>query len=826
VNDSSQDAYEKVVDQLLESPHYGERWAVPWLDLARYADSNGFQADQIRDNWAYRDWVIRAFNQGLPFDEFVIDQIAGDLRPNATADQKVATGFHRMTTCNVEAGVHPEANRVNQVVDRVNTTATVFLGTTMECAQCHDHKYDPFTQKDYYQIFAYFNNTPLEVKQTSGVTWDFYGPTMDLPMSETLEQRNRDLQQQLSDLQASRKTAVEASNEGFQDWLAGLRNSSDEHQWQSIVPEKFSSSGDEEFAIQEDGAVLLTGSVPDTVEHVFTLPPPATVITAIKVDVLTDDAIPGKGPGRGDAKRTNIILSEVTCELVTDKETVSLELQDATADFSQKGWPVASAIDGDRKTGWAISPQFAKPHWASFVLAEPTNIAPSHRLRVTLGQFYGRGRIIGKPRISLYSGDPTYLNLDPALRTLAAKKKLTGANEKKLRAAFDKNNPRLREVDRQIARVTKELKEVKPDTTLVMTETSEPRETFVMIRGDYENTGDAVQPASPAMLPKLKSNSLPATGDRLELARWLTSPDNPLLSRVTINRWWGEIFGTGLVNTPEDFGTQGEDPSHPQLLDWLASELIDSGWSMKHIHKLIVMSDTFAQSARMTPEMLEADPNNRLLSRGPRFRLSAELVRDNALAISGLLSDKMYGVPIMPYQPEDIWRSVGRNQPKWKAAENEDRFRRGVYVVWKRAAPYPSFINFDAPDRGSCTVNRGRSNTPLQALTLLNDPAYAEMALALADRILSESPSSDDESRIAYAIQLALARGATTYEISLLKDLLDSERATLQLNETLVSERVKVPFQGMKLRTKDRDELAAWFAVANTLINLDETMSQ
>ncbi len=823
VRDSSEDAYEKVVDCLLQSPRYGERWAVPWLDLARYADSNGYQADQIRDNWAYRDWVIRAFNDGLPFNEFVIDQIAGDLREDATADQKIATGFHRMTTCNVEAGVHPEANRVNQVVDRVNTTATVFLGSTLECAQCHDHKYDPFTQQDYYQLFAYFNNTPLEVKNTSGVTWDFYGPTMDLPMSETVEKRRASLEHELVALEDSRRQVAKASDQEYQTWLAGLRDSSDAR-WQSIVPEMFESTGDEEYTIQEDGAVLLTGSVPDTVEHIFTLAPKSTEITAIRVDALTDDAIPGKGPGRGDAQRSNIILSEVTCDLLTDKETVSLTLQDPTADFSQTNWPVAASIDGDRKTGWAISPQFGKPHWASYRLSEPIKIEPSHRLRITLAQYFGRGRIIGKPRISIYTGDTTYLNVDPALRKVAAKKKPNAAEQKKLRAEFDKHNPQLRKVDRQIARVKKELAQVKPDTTLVMVESDEPRETFVMIRGDYENLGDPVQPGTPAVLPK--PDAIEPTGDRMELARWLTAPENPLLSRVTVNRWWTQLFGTGLVNTPEDFGTQGETPSHPDLLDWLSIELIESQWSMKHVHKLIVMSDAFRRSPRVTPEAMETDPDNRLLSRGPRFRLPAEVVRDNALAISGLLSDKMFGPPIMPYQPDNIWRSVGRNQPKWEAAKNEDRFRRGVYVICKRAALYPSFVNFDAPDRGSCTVNRGRSNTPLQALTLLNDPAFAEMALALADRILSESPSADDESRIAFAIQLALARNASTYEISLLKNLLDSERQALRQDKNLIAARTTVPFRGMKLQTPNRDELAAWFAVANALLNLDETMSQ
>lgn len=823
VEDPSEDAYERAVDALLQSPRYGERWAVSWLDLARYADSNGFQADQIRDNWAYRDWVIRAFNDGMPFDQFVIDQIAGDLRDNATIDQKTATGFHRMTTCNVEAGVHPEANRVNQVVDRVNTTATVFLGTTLECAQCHDHKYDPFTQQDYYRLFAYFNNTPLEVKNTSGVTWDFYGPTMDLPMAASEQTLRERLQQELTSLQDQRRNLTTAGDRDFQQWLTGLQQS-DEVVWQSVVPEAFESTADEAFEIQADGAVLLRGSVPDTVQHLFTINPGDQPVTAIRLDVLTDDAIPGKGPGRGDAVRSNIILNEFLCELVDEDRSQQLELVEAVADFSQSGWPVSAAIDGDGKSGWAIAPQFGKPHWASFTLASPLTLSlPNQRLRITLSQMYGRGRVIGKPRISLFRGDPQFLHVDPKWRRMASKQTLSEKDLQTLRGEFEKQQPALREIDREIARVNKELSAIKPETTLVMQEMDSPRETFVMIRGDYENLGDKVQPGTPAVLPKWTASS--ARGDRLDLARWLTSRDNPLLSRVTVNRWWTQLFGVGLVSTPEDFGTQGEPPSHPQLLDWLASELMDSGWSMKHVHKLMVMSHAFQQSSALTPELLERDPDNRLLARGPRFRMPAELIRDNALAVSGLLSEKMYGPPIMPYQPDNIWRSVGRNQPTWKAAENEDRFRRGVYVIWKRAAPYPSFINFDAPDRGSCTVQRGRSNTPLQALTLLNDPAYVEMALALADRIVSESPSSSDVQRIEFAMELAVSRGPSEQETAILKRLLDQERQSIQSDPSLIDARTKRPFDAMPLRSQDKRDLAVWIAIANTLLNLDETMS-
>ncbi|HBV64681.1 MAG TPA: hypothetical protein DEF45_16850 [Rhodopirellula sp.] len=363
-----------------------------------------------------------------------------------------------------------------------------------------------------------------------------------------------------------------------------------------------------------------------------------------------------------------------------------------------------------------------------------------------------------------------------------------------------------------------------PETTLVMRELENRRESFVMLRGNYEALVDKVQPRTPATFPR--DSTIETTGDRLELARWLTSTENPLLARVTVNRWWAQLFGTGLVPTLEDFGTQSELPSHPELLDWLASELIESGWSMKHLHKLIVTSAAFQRSAQLTAISVSKDPVNRYLSRGPRFRLPAEMIRDNALAISGLLSEKMYGPPIMPYQPERIWRSVGRNQPKWVAAKDEDRFRRGAYVVWKRAAPYPSFINFDAPDRGTCTVNRGRSNTPLQALTLLNDPAFVEMALALADRILSESPSTDDRERVRYAMKLAVSRDAEDHEQQILLDLLTTERRVLQDQAQLVKARTMTSVPALKLRSNDMQELAAWFAVANAILNLDETMNQ
>jgi hypothetical protein len=546
-------AYEALVDCLLKSQRFGERWARPWLDLARYADSNGFQADQLRDSWAYRDWVIDALNENMPFDQFTIEQLAGDLLPGSTVEQKTATGFHRTVTCNVEAGVHPEENRTNQVIDRVNTTGTVWLGATMECAQCHNHKYDPFTMEDYYSLFAYFNNTPLEVQLPSGktdVSHDFVGPFMEMPLS----------------------------------------------------------------------------------------------------------------PG-------------------------------------QK----------------------------------------------------------------------------------------------------------------------------KPFKTLVMVEMDTPRTTHVLERGNYLSPKQQVTPRPPLALHPLDPQ-LPA--NRLGLARWLVSRDNPLAARVVVNRWWAELFGHGIVATLEDFGTQAEPPTHPDLLDWLAVEFMESGWDMKHVLKLMVLSSTYRQDSRLTAEHLEKDPSNKLYARAPRFRLTAERVRDNALAVSGLLSTKMYGKPVMPYQPPGVWRQVGRNEPKWVEAKNEDRWRRGIYVVYRRAAPYPSMVNFDAPDRGACVVKRPRTNTPLQALTLLNDPTYVEIALALADRILTESPTPDPKSRLERAFQLVLARSPSPAEEQHLTKLVNQRFRQFEANpksaETLVSGASSV----YKPNHKNRVELASWFYIANVLLNLDETITK
>jgi mono/diheme cytochrome c family protein len=825
IKDDSPEAYENLVDRLLASKRYGERWATHWLDLARYADSNGFQADQLRDSWAYRDWVIDAFNKDQPFDQFTIEQLAGDLLPEATLEQKIATGFHRTPTCNVEAGVHPEANRVNQVFDRVNTTGIVFLGTTMECCQCHDHKYDPFTQQDYYRLFAYFNNTPLEVELNSGVQYNFVGPTMALPLSPDKANQRARLLAEKETLEAELKTATLQQQKDFGDWEKEILQALETRpaEWTVQPIKQFATTGGEDFEALDDGSVLISGSLPSTTQYKIRIEGPIRDLIGFKLEALTHDSLPGKGPGRGDAERTNFILSEFAVSV--DRQTgepQAVALTGAKADFSQANWDVAGAIDGDRKTGWAIAPEFHKPHWAEFRTEEPLEVAAGEVLELTLDQNFGRGRTIGRVRISTLTGSPLTADLPEDVVTLLKKSKRNPKERKRLEDFYAQSNPKLKKLAAQIKRLGDQLKNVQPEETLVMVEMEEPRETHLLNRGNYLDPGAKVNPGTPASLhpldPKLPAN-------RLGLAKWLIDPDNPLVARVTVNRFWAELFGQGLVSTEEDFGTQSEYPTHPELLDWLAVEFVESGWSVKHIHKLMVMSNTFHQSARLTPELIKRDPENRLLARGPRFRLPAETIRDNALAVSGLLETKMHGPPIMPYQPDGIWRAVGRNQPTWKTAADEDRFRRGVYVVWKRGAPYPSFVNFDAPDRAACTVQRPRTNTPLQALTLLNDPAYAEMAMALAQRMLTEPEDKFLESRLRYGFRLCVSREPNAKELEILKRLLAAEQAKLKENPKLAEARLKNLLPSVRDENVDHNELAAWFAVANALLNLDETMS-
>ena len=824
--ENSAAALERAVDRLLSSPRFGERWARPWLDLARYADSNGFQADQLRPSWAYRDWVIKALNKNMPFDQFTVEQLAGDLLPASTIDQKIATGFHRTVTCNVEAGVSPEGNRVNQVFDRVNTTGTVWLGVTLECAQCHDHKYDPFSMSDYYAMFDFFNHTPLEVQLPSNktdVSHDFIGPYLDLPLTAEQQKEAKDLDAQIIACQQDRAVMIKNQEQAFRTWER--RHSEGallESEWDVLQVTSFSSTGGEEHEILTDGSILLGGRIPDVTTYTVEARSRLPLISQLKVEALSHPKLPGKGPGRGDGKSPNFVLKEFAVSLHRSGRNLPIALHRPQANFSQKNWNVAGLLDGNPKTGWAINPQFGKSHWATFELHKPVKTANS-TLVFTLPQDWGKGRVIGNLRLSARSKVGPVSKLPPELLAILkqphSERKTT--QQKKLRAHFEKESPALKEIDAKIARLKEKRNSIKGNKTLVMIEMEERRRTYILNRGNFLSPAEPVAANTPARLPRLPDNP---SGNRLDLAHWLVRSDNPLTARVAVNRWWAEIFGNGIVATLEDFGTQSDPPTHPELLDWLAVELIESGWDMKHILKSIVLSNAYRQSSRITAVHKAKDPRNLLLARAPRFRMDAERLRDNALAISGLLSSKMFGKPVMPYQPPGLWRQTGRNEPKWQEQKDENRWRRGIYVVYRRAAPYPSMVNFDAPDRAACTVKRPRTNTPSQALTMLNDPAYVEMALALADRILTESDSP--ASRTPYAFRLVLSRSPTPRELVIVDDLLQERLEHFRSNPEDAAQLLKNPNFVYRPRSTNAPELAAWFYVANAFLNLDETITR
>ncbi len=829
----TQQRLEHLVDDLLERPQFGERWARPWLDLARYADSHGFQRDDLRDNWAYRDWVITALNQGMPFDQFTIEQIAGDLLPNATESQKIATGFHRCAPTNVEAGSLPEETRVEQVLDRVNTTGAIWLGSTLECCQCHDHKYDPFTLKEYYQLFAFFNSTELEADLTKPETpssIQFQGPAM--PLSDpSRDQQRATFQAQIEQLQQQQSARQETLETELLEWARQLSlQASDRPRLHPLTVREFISQGTTDtHEVLEDGSILLAGGdPPDRDLYRLKTTIDCQQVVGFRLDVLRHDSLPGQGPGRGDAQRRNIVLNDFAATVNTvnlDRENqaspVSRELRFNTAEasFSQKKWDVAGAIDDSAKSGWALAPKYDQAHWATFILEEPIDLSESSEVEFALTQSFGQARTIGCFRLSAITGNARQEPIDEQLIEIASEPSQQWSTEdrqKLLQAMVAQDLPST-QLAKEIARIEKELLALIPDTTLVMIELAQPRPATMFVRGDYKSPGEPVLPGTPKALHPLPNEPVEASSQgssrsRLALARWLVSADNPLVARVTVNRWWAELFGQGLVPTVEDFGIKGEPPSHPQLLDWLAVEFMQSGWSMKHVLKTIVLSNTYQQSSRITSDLWARDDLNRMLARGPRLRMDAEMIRDNALAISGLLDLKQFGPPIRPAQPDGIWTKLGGQAYDYEVSPGSEQYRRGVYVVLKRGAPYPSFVNFDASARLACTVRRSRTNTPLQALTLLNDPVYVAAANALAERVLVERSSVSLESQLDYAFQLCVARSPSPAEQQTLLQLLNSQLVAAQNREPSGD--------------TESAQRSAWTDVATALLNLHETITK
>jgi mono/diheme cytochrome c family protein len=799
--DAAPEAYERVVDRLLKSPHYGERMAVDWLDAARYADTNGYQVDRDRELWPWRDWVIRAFNDNKKFDQFTIEQIAGDLLPEATLEQKIATGFHRNHMLNEEGGVIGDEFLAEYTADRVETTAAVWLGQTFNCARCHDHKYDPFTQRDFYSLKAFFHNVPERgVGIYSNPVRTNAPPFVKLPAPD-IEARIADLNTKHKSVNDSIAALAKNSSDGVEEWASRVASST--VHWEPVKILE-ASGGDQPPVL-------------DTAANTVAIGPQETRSNTIKITVSLPHSRPSalRFECATGASSASFQWSELTA--------AGLTLRAASAGDSLATAEGEKVLDGDRKTKAALSMTASKPVQAVFELEKGE---PKGQVVINIGVENAGG----PSRWSVFSTVTDKELLVPSTVLAAAKieNHRRSAADKKLLADFRlSQDPKHRTLKDQLATLNKQAAALEGEipTTLVMEEMKEPRPTHILMRGAYDKPGEKVAAAPPAVLPPL-AKDLPA--NRLGFAKWLVSADNPLTARVAVNRFWQQVFGGGLVKTSEDFGAQGALPSHPELLDWLALEFIRSGWDVKALMKLMVTSATYRQHSAYSPETLKTDPDNRLLSRGPRHRLMAEFIRDQALAAGGLLVPKIGGPSVKPYHPPGLYEQVvaQRDNPKatYTQGAGDDLRRRSLYTYWKRSVPHPAMMLFDAPFRETCAMRRSRSNTPLQALNLLNDPTYVEAARWIAHRMLTEG-SHSDESRITHGFRLLLSRRPNPRELTTLTGALERHRRSFLADPEAAKQFLGVG-ETKTPPAPDPAELAALTMVASTLLNLDETVTK
>jgi hypothetical protein len=832
--DESPDAYEQLVDRLLASPRYGERWARKWLDLARYADTNGYEKDRPRTIWPYRDWVIRSLNDDLPFDQFTIRQIAGDMLPEPGVDDLVATGFHRNTMLNEEGGIDPLEFRYLAIVDRVGTTGTTWLGLTTACAQCHTHKYDPLTHTDYFSLFALLNNAdepewiiPSEERSQRLATtmakveslwkelpghWPAPGPAAN-------------------QLAGSSEPGGEAADAGrravslaerFDAWSRA--ESARAVNWQVVRPDALESSMPH-LVVLDDGSVLASGDQTKSDVYTISLPRVGKPVKAIRLEVLPHESLPDWGPGlcASEGPRGDFFLSEF--EVRVPPKAARIEVAKAsescggTAAHGKGVSGAAAATDGVMSSGWSTTGRPGRAEAAVFELAQP--IAAGDPIMVTLRFERHFACPLGRFRLSVTDTAGAEARghsaeVEAAL-TKAPQSRSSEEREALLRrflSTAPEVSDRVKEIERLEATLRGGL------STLVMQERPKdnPRPTHRHHRGEFTQPEEKVSPAVPAFLPQLPAD---APADRLALAKWLVSPTNPLTARVTVNRQWQAFFGRGIVATVEDFGYQGDLPSHPELLDWLAvsfREPVEAGglgWSLKQLHRLIVTSNTYRQDSTVTPPLAARDPQNLLLARGPRVRLEAEVIRDSLLKAAGLLSPKMDGPGVRPPQPEGV-TEVAYGAPTWQPSQGEDRHRRGIYTFQKRTAPFAFTTTFDGPSGEACIARREVSNSPLQALTLLNDPMFVEIAQALGRLAATAGP--DDAARFDLLARRLFSRSLEADEAALFADYLAEQRRRLAAGE--------LDAAALAGGEPDADiqERAAWTLVARAAMNLDETI--
>ena len=806
-HDSDPAAYEKLVDRLLASPHYGERWGRHWLDQARYADSNGYTIDSDRAMWPYRDWVIKAHNDDMPFDQFTLEQLAGDLLPSPTKNQLIATGFHRNTLINEEGGTDAEQFRHESVVDRVNTTGAVWLGLTVGCAQCHTHKFDPIPHRDYYQLFAFFNQTSDNNNK---------GPTVNVTQGEVFG-----VLPQTATAENQQTAGREGQQVAWEKSQLELLDAQSEQavQWSPARYQEYDTKTGAGFQFLEDNSLLSDGRGAFNDTYRVRATSELDVVKAVRLRVLTHESLPKGGPGR--ASNGNFVLTDFTVTL--DGEQLSIA--SAYADHSQPGYPITAAIDNDSKSGWAINvakgslAQLNADHEAIFVLETPV---PLRGRALEFGLFHDANEnyLVGRFAIELSAQEPSAVaSFDPslvkALRTPRGKRKVR--RTRLVREAFEQFAGEAQAADKKPS-ATSETAEA-----MIMRRAEQPRTTYVYQRGDFLRPDLKLGPLNPGTLSAVPP-ALPSSPEltRIDLAKWLIDPQNPLTPRVTMNRMWMRYFGRGLVETEDDFGAQGAPPTHPRLLDWLAREFMDRGWSLKSMHRLIVTSATYRQSSAMRPDLLERDPRNLLLARQERLRMEAEIVRDAALSASGLLVETIGGPSVRPPQPAGVY-AFTQTDKKWVAADDGDRYRRALYTVFYRSAPYPLFTTFDAPDFQTVCTRRVRSNTPLQALTVANDEAFLELARGLARRVAREVPADDVDARLEHAFRLCVARAPSLQERELLKEYFERQQTYFAARPADAAELLRADPAASDSSLPDK---AAWLSVSRVLFNTDNFITR
>ncbi len=839
LNDKTPGAYERVVDRLLASKHYGEQMAHQWLDFARYADSHGFQTDSSRQMWPWRDWVIKAFNDNLPFDQFTIQQIAGDLLPNATRDQIVATGFNRNHRLNGEGGIIAEEWRIENIIDRVETTSFTWLGLSMNCCRCHDHKYDPLTQRDFYSMFAFFNNVPESgtIQGTSNRSGGNSPPVIDVPSAE----QETKLVKLKMDLKAAEQHVADAAKllpKLMAEWepKAMTKIAEEKNAWDVIEPESVKSQGGATLTKQADGSYLASGTNPDSDAYIIRAKMPDAAVSAFLLECFPDASLPNQSLGR--ASNGNFVLAEVEVDVEsteTGGNPVQAKIVKAQADYSQKGYDIASLVTGGKKRqkgkGWAVDgPTKKEPRKAMLVLDKPVSAGAT--VTITLKHDAIGQHNIGRFRLSASS-------LPTKSVTLEGKSELAAVRAI-LKIPADKRNAQQKSevekffratVDSPVRSADAELTTAKNavdnfvkmlPTVMVMKEIDKPRDAFILKRGEYDKPDGKVSMATPAVLPAMPKG---APLNRLGLAMWMVDAKNPLTARVWVNRAWEKFFGNGICKTTENLGSQAEWPSHPELLDWLATEFIRMKWDMKALQKTIVMSATYCQSSKITNGMHERDPENRLLARGPRFRLGGEAVRDQALAISGLLSSGIGGPSVRPYMPEGVWDETSKygDLRGYKSDTGKSLYRRSLYTFWKRTAAPPSMLLFDAPSREICTVKRSRTNTPLQALSLLNEVTFVEASRGLAEQMMKRGATTGE--RITYGYKCATSKEPDEKTVKTLANGFDERLSYFKSHPEDAS---KLISQGASKADANLDpvELAAYTTTAGVLLNLDRVVTR